>query len=155
MAGEPADVGVPAVGGDGGDLQDVAVGEVAAVVPGPDGAGVAAGHDQVPGAGLLALGQADARARGDEAVADQVVAGAAGQFAGLVFGAGHQQGVLAVEVVGEPAAVGLFGGLFGGAAAQPTVFFVVGEHGDVPGAQPQGGVAFPGWVNRCGSASWT
>ena len=46
-------------------------------------------------------------------------------------------------MVGQPAAVGLFGGFLGGAAAQPTVLFVVGEHGDVPGAQPEGGVAFP------------
>ena len=71
-------MGVHAVGGDGGDLQDVAVGEVAAVLPGPDGAGVAAGHDQIAGAGLFPLGQADAPARGHDAVADQVVAGAAG-----------------------------------------------------------------------------
>ena len=47
-------------------------------------------------------------------------------------------------MVGEPAAVGLFDSFLGGAAAEPAVFFVDGEHGDVPGAQPQGGVAFPG-----------
>ena len=50
-------------------------------------------------------------------------------------------------MVGQPAAVGLFGGFFGGAAAQPTVLFVFGEHGNVPGAQPQGGVAFP-WLGE-------
>ena len=79
-AGEPAHFGVAAAGpgGGAGDLQDVAVGQVPAVLAGLDAAGVAAGHDQVPGAGLLALGEADGRAVSDEAVADQVVAGAAG-----------------------------------------------------------------------------
>ena len=42
-------MGVHAVGRNGGDLQDVAVGQVAALLPGPDGVGVAARHDQIAG----------------------------------------------------------------------------------------------------------
>ena len=96
---------------------------------------------------MLACSPWARRIGGHDAVADQVIAGPARQLTGLVFGAGHQQRVLAVEVVREPAPVRLFGCLLGGAAAQPAVLFVVGEHGDVPGAQPQGGVAFP-WVGE-------
>src|ERR1700691_391268 len=77
VASEPPDMGVHAVGRNGGDLQDVAVGQVAALLPGPDGVGVAARHDQIAGAGLFPLSEADAATGGHDAVADQVVAGAA------------------------------------------------------------------------------
>ena len=59
------------------------------------------------------------------------------------MGARDQQGVLAVEVVGEPAAVGLLGRLVGGAAAQPPVLLVLGQHGDVADAQPQRRLPLP------------
>ena len=61
----------------------------------------------------------------------------------MVLGAGDQQGVLAVEVVGEPAPVGLLGRLVGGAAAQPPVLLVLGQHGDVADAQPQRRLPLP------------
>jgi hypothetical protein len=99
----------------------------------------AVGQD-MGGADCAALGGVQG-GRAREAVADQVVAGAAGQFTGLFFGAGQQERVLAVEVAGDRGPAGLFGCFLGGAAAQPAVLFVFGADGDVPGAQPSAGAA--------------
>ncbi len=118
-------------GGGGGDQQNIAVGQVPAVLPGRDLPVGAASGDQVPGTGGLARDEADLRAIGNAAVTDQVIAGAAGQLAGLVLGPGDQHGVQAGQVVGEPAAVRLLGGFLRGAAAQPPVLLVAGQHGDV------------------------
>lgn len=79
----------------------------------------------------------------DQAVADQVVADAAGQFPGLFCGAGQQQDVAAGQVIGDVATAGQVGCLFWGTAAEPGVLVVAGEHGGVADAEAEAGVAFP------------
>ena len=64
--------------GDGVDAQQVAVGQRPAGFPGLDRMVVAGAHDQVPGAGLGAVGDGHGGAVLDDAEADQVVADAAG-----------------------------------------------------------------------------
>ena len=67
--------------GDGVDAQQVAVGQGPAGFPGLHRMVVAGAHDQVPGAGRGAVGDAHAGAGLNDAEADQIVADAAGQFA--------------------------------------------------------------------------
>ena len=82
--------------GDGLDAEQVAVDLRPAGLAGLDGVVVAGADDQVAGAGLGAVGDADRGAVLHDAQLDKVVAGAAGQFAAQRMVGGHQQDVGAV-----------------------------------------------------------
>ena len=114
------------VRGDGLDAEQVAVGQRAAGLPRLDGVVVAGADDQVPGAGLGAIGDADGWAAGDDAEDDEVVADAAGQLPAQRVVGGHQQ---RVRAVGGEREVGGRGGvhhLLRLAAADPGVLVVLG-----------------------------
>ena len=130
-------------GGDGLDPQQIPVGQRPAGLPRLEGVVVAGAGDQVAGAGLGAVGDADRGPGGDDAQADEVVADAAGQFAAQRVLGGHQQ---RVGAVGGQRDVGGRGGvhhLLGVAAEDAAVLVVVGQYGGVAVAQPQAGVLFP------------
>ena len=82
--------------GDGLDAEQVAVGQRPAGLSGLDAMVVAGADDQVAGAGLGAVGDADRGPGRDDAQLDEVVADAAGQFAAQRVVGGHQQDVGAV-----------------------------------------------------------
>ena len=131
------------VAGDGVDAQQVAVGQGPAGFPGLQRMVVAGAHDQVPGAGRGAVGDAHGRSGPDDAEADQVIADAAGQFPAQRVVGGHQQRVGAVH--GERD-VGGRGGIhhpFRITALDPAVLVILGQHRSVTGAQPQAGSLLP------------
>ena len=84
------------------------------------------------------------RACVDEAEVDQVVADPGGQFAAAGPVRGHQQDVAAGQVGGEVGAGGLVDGVVGRGAADAAVLVVLVQGGGVPGAEAEGGGAFPG-----------
>ena len=143
------------VGGDGLDAQQVPVGQRPAGLAGLDGVVVAGAGDQVAGAGLGAVGDADRGPGLDDAQGDEVVADAAGQLAAQRVLGGHEQGVGAVGGQGDVGGRGGVDHLLGVAAVDAAVLVVVGEHGGVAVAQPQAGVPVPrrrgtGPVRRAG-----
>ncbi len=130
--------------GDGLDAEQVTVGQRPAGLAGFDGVVVAGADDQVAGAGLGAVGDADRGPGRDDAQLDEVVADAAGQFAAQRMVGGHQQDVGAV---GGQRDVGGRGGvhhLLRLAADDPAMAVIFGEHGGIPVAQPQARLLFPG-----------
>ena len=129
--------------GDGLDAQQVAVGQRPPGFSRFEPVVVAGAGDQVAGAGLGAIGDADRGPFGDDAQGDEVLADAAGQLAAQRMLGRHEQGV---GVVGGQGDVGGRGGvddLLGVAAEDPAVLVIVGQHGDIPVAQPQAGPLFP------------
>jgi hypothetical protein len=87
---------IRAAAGGGFDAEQVAVGQRAAGLAGLNGVVVAGTDDQVAGAGLSAVGDADRGSGRDDAHLQEVVADAAGQFAAQRMVGGHQQDVGAV-----------------------------------------------------------
>jgi hypothetical protein len=126
---------------------------------------VAAGHDEVAPAGGGVVADREVEGWVDLAVADQVVADPAGQFPGLLAGAGEEQDVPSGQVVGGERAAGQVGCFLGVAVAEPAVLVVAGQDGDVAGPEPEGGVAFPAggepdWFgelgrSRAGGRAWS
>ena len=133
-----------AAAGDGLDPQDVPVGQGPAGLACLEAVVVGPADDQVPGGGLGAVGDPDSPACVDEAEVDQVVADPGGQFAAAGPVRGHQQHVAAGQVGGDVGAGGLVHGLVGRGAADAAVLVVLIQRGGVPGAEPEGGGAFPG-----------
>jgi hypothetical protein len=130
--------------GDLVDAEQVAVGERAAGFPRLNGVVVAGADDQVPGAGLGAVGDPDRGPGRDDAEADQVLADTAGQFPAERVIGGDQQYIGAVQ--GQRQVVGSGGvhHLLRVPAGDPGMLVVLGQHGDVPVAEPQAGRLFPG-----------
>ena len=132
-----------AAGGDGFDAQQVAVGQGPAGFSRLDAMVVAGAHDQVPGAGRGAVGDARGGAGLDDAEVNQVIADAAGQFPAQRVIGGHQQRVGAVHGERDVGGRGGIHHTFRIAALDPAVLVILGQDGGVAGAQPQAGGLFP------------
>jgi len=125
-----------------GDLQGVAVGQLAAVCV---DRGIEPGPDQVASTGLIAVGQRGLRPL-HGAELDQLGLDPAGQLGRLAVGPGQQQRGLAAQVVGQPHRGRAVHGRVLIRAAHPPVPVVGGVRGEVPGPQPHRGGGFPGGV---------
>jgi hypothetical protein len=129
--------------GDRLDAEQVAVGQRAPGLPRLDRVVVLGADDQVPRTGRGCVGDADRGPGGDGAQADQVIADAAGQLPAQRVIGGHQQHIGAIQGQREVAGRGGVHHLLRLPAGDPGVLVVVGQHGNVPGAQPQAGRLLP------------
>ncbi len=130
------------VDGVGLDAPDVAIRYPSAVTV-LNGAAVRPGLDEIPGAGVVAVGVRDRGVLLDQAEPGEVGAGAGGQLCGLLVGRGDEQGVAAADAVGEPMPICAACHLLGGALGKPSVPVVVGQRGGVAVAQAQRGFPLP------------
>jgi hypothetical protein len=128
---------------DGLDAEQVPVGQRPAGLARLDVVVVAGTHDEVTRAGLGAAGDTDRGPFCDDAQADQVVADAAAQYPAQRVLGGHQQHIGAIGGQGDVGGRGGVHHFLGVPAGDAAVLVIVGQHGEVPVAQPQAGVLFP------------
>jgi hypothetical protein len=136
--------------GDGLDAEQVPVGQRPAGLAGLDAMVVARAEDQVAGAGLSAVGDADRGPGRDNAQPNEVVADAAGQLAAQRMVGSHQQDVSAVRGQCHVGGRGGVHHLLRLAADDPAMAVIFGEHGGIPVAQPQARLLFPGGAEPAG-----
>jgi hypothetical protein len=132
-----------AVLADGVDAEQVSVGQGAAWLACVELVGVLPGDDQIADVGPGAFSQACGIARLELAPVEQVALDAAGQIEALAMLERSQGHIGPGEVLGQVGPARLLGHLFVAAAVQPPVRVVVGQRGDLTGADRQRRAAFP------------
>ena len=116
---------------------------------------VAAGDDDVPGAGAGAVAQLGGPGVVDQAEVDEVVADPAGQFPAGLVRAGDHAARPGLQVGAQVRGTGLVQGQVGLVAGDPAVLVVVLERAGIAAAQAERGVPFPSLRETDSSASWT
>ena len=132
-----------AVSGDCVDAEQVAVGQGPAGLARLHVVVVAGADDQVPGAGLRAIGDGHRKAWLDDAKLNEIVADAAVQLAAQRVIRGHQQGIGAADRQSNVGGRGGVHHLLRLAPDDAAVLVVLGQHAGVAVAEAQAGLLFP------------